>query len=86
MVDNFAVLGVEYTLTAILLDTFAPDTVMNLAESLTSEIAAETKDSSDERSRAMKKLNMLKEGLQTLSVLADKSSLVGGSIPLKFTR
>ena len=67
MVDNFALLGIEYCVLDGLSDILSPDTVMKLDETLTKEIAAETEDSQTERARTLKKLESLEAGLQTLN-------------------
>ncbi|KAL9126370.1 MAG: hypothetical protein Q9217_004572 [Psora testacea] len=67
VVDNFSVLGIENCLLEGLSDTFSPDWVMKLEDSLVSRIAAETEDSQVERARAVKKLESLETGLQTLN-------------------
>jgi hypothetical protein len=67
MVDNFALLGIEYCLLDGLSDILSPDTVMRLDEKLTKEIATETEDSQTERARTLRKLGSLEAGLQTLN-------------------
>src|SRR5271156_4450115 len=67
MVDNFALLGIEYYLLDGLSDILSPDTVIRLDERLTKEIAAETEDSQTERARTLKKLGNLEAGLHTLN-------------------
>ena len=69
LVDNFAVLALEYCVADGLSGIFAPDTVMTLDDSLTSEIAAEIENSQTERHRASKKLTSLEAGLCTLNRL-----------------
>jgi len=67
IVDNFGVLGIEHCLLDRLPETFSPDTVMKLDDTLTRNIAAETEDSQIERGRAIKKLASLEAGLQILN-------------------
>ena len=69
LVDNFAVLGIENCLLNMLPETFSPDTVMGLGEGLTEDIARETEDSLNERSRVTRKLDSLEAGLKTLNRL-----------------
>ena len=72
MVDNFAVLGIENCVLEGLFDTFSPETVMRLDDNLIRNIAAETEQSQSERTRAVKKLESLEAGLQTLNRLNRK--------------
>jgi hypothetical protein len=74
LVDNFAVLAVEYCLVDGLSGIFAPDAVMTLDDNLVNEIAAETEDSQTERERATKKLTSLEAGLRTLNRLSRQKS------------
>ena len=69
MVDNFCVLGIERCILDGLSDTFSPDTVMRLDDSLIRSIAAETEESQLERAATIKKLKSLEAGLQTLNRL-----------------
>ncbi|MCJ1467777.1 hypothetical protein MMC07_006402 [Pseudocyphellaria aurata] len=69
IVDNFAVIGVEYCLLDRLSDIFSPETVMRFDDDLVSKIAAETEDSQNERARVIKKLKILGGGLQILNSL-----------------
>ncbi len=76
MVDNFSVLGIESCILDGLSDTFSPDTVMRLDDSLIRNIAAETEESQIERARTIKKLTSLVAGLQTLNRL-NRNKLAG---------
>ena len=67
MVDNFAVLGIESCVLYGLFDTFSPDIVLELDDSLIRNIAAETEESQSERARTIQKLKSLEAGLQTLN-------------------
>ena len=67
IVDNFAVIGIEHCLLDGLSETFSPDSVMKLDETVMRNIAAETEDSAIERAQAMKKLKSLEVALQTLN-------------------
>lgn len=69
VVDNFAILGIEFCLLEKLSDMLSSDVVMNLDDKVVEEIAAEQPDSQIERSRALTKLQSLEEGLQTLRCL-----------------
>lgn len=69
MVDNFGVLGIESCILDGLSDTFSPDMVMRLDDSLIRNIAIETEESQMERARTIKKLKSLQAGLQTLNCL-----------------
>lgn len=70
IVDNFAVIGIEHCLLDGLSETFSPDAVMKLDETVIRNIAAETEDSAIERAHAMKKSKSLEAALQTLNRLA----------------
>ena len=67
MVDNFAVLGIENCVLDRLFDTFSPDIVLELDDSLIRNIAAETEESQSERAHTIHKLKSLEAGLQTLN-------------------
>ena len=67
LVDNFAVLGIESCLVEPLADILSPETIMRLPDETIQEIAAESDDARDERSRAVSKLNSLEAGLRTLN-------------------
>lgn len=66
VVDNFAILGVEFCLLEKLSDTISSETVMNLEDGVVEEIAAEQPDSKVERARALTKFQSPEAGLQTL--------------------
>ena len=66
VVDNVAVLGIEFSLLEWLSGLLSSDVVMNLDDSVMQEIAAEKEDSRTERARALAKLQSLKAGLDTL--------------------
>ena len=66
VVDNFAILGIEFCLLEKLSDMFSSEVVMNLDDKVVEEIAAEQLDSQIERARALAKLQSLEAGLQTL--------------------
>ena len=66
MIDNFAALGIESCLLNGLSDTFSPDVVLGLDDSLIKNIAVETEESQSERARTVTKLKSLEAGLQTL--------------------
>lgn len=76
MVDNFGVLGIESCILDGLSNTFSPNTVMRLDDSVIRNIAAETEESQIERARTIKKLTSLVAGLQTLNRL-NQNKLVG---------
>lgn len=76
MVDNFAVLGIESCIMDGLSDTFSPDAVMRLDDSLIKKIATETEESQLERARTITKLKSLEAGLQTLNRL-DRNKTAG---------
>ena len=67
MVDNFAILGIESCVLDRLFDTFSPDIVLELDDSLIRNIAAETEESQSERARIIQKLKSLEAGLQILN-------------------
>lgn len=67
LVDNFAVLGVEFCLLEGLKDAFAAHVVMGLEDDLVKKIAAENEESVTERTRAQEKLRILENGLHTLN-------------------
>ena len=66
VVDNVAVLGIEFCLLEKLSDMLSSDVVMNLDDTVVQEIAGEEEDSQKERARALAKLQSLEAGLQTL--------------------
>ena len=66
VVDNIAVLGIEFCLLEKLSDMLSSDVVMNLDDTVVQEIAGEEEDSQKERVRAFAKLQSLETGLQTL--------------------
>jgi len=63
MVDNFAVLGIEFCLLERLSEMLLSEIVINLDDVIVQEIAAEDEDSQIERVRALTKLQSLKAGL-----------------------
>lgn len=67
MVDNFAVLGVEFCLLEGLTDAFAAASVLRLDDDLVQRIAAENEESVAERTRTEEKLRVLEDGLHTLN-------------------
>ena len=67
LVDNFAVLGVEFCLLEGLKDAFTAGTVMRLEDDLVRTIAAENQESMTERTRTKEKLRVLEDGLHTLN-------------------
>ena len=69
VVDNVAILGIEFCLLEKLSDMLSSDVVMNLEDDVVQEIAAEQPDSQIERARALTKLQSLEAGLQTLQRL-----------------
>lgn len=66
VVDNFAILGIEFCLLDKLSDMLSSDVVMSLDDKVVQEIAAEQPDSQIERARALTKLKSLEAGLQSL--------------------
>lgn len=66
MVDNVAVLGIEFSLLERLSGLLSSDVVMNLDHSVVEEIAAEKEDSRLERARALSKLQTLEAALHTV--------------------
>src|SRR5271155_5069813 len=66
VVDNIAVLGIEFCLLEKLSDMLSSDVVMNLDDTVVQEIAGEEEDSQKETARALAKLQRLETGLQTL--------------------
>ena len=77
VVDNVAVLGLEFSLLEKLSSLLSSDVVMNLDDSIVQEIAAEKEDSRIERARALSKLQSLEAGLYTLRRLG-RHKLEGG--------
>ena len=69
VVDNFAILGVEFCLLEKLSDMFSSSVVMDLDDKVVEEIAAEQADSQIERDHALTKLQDLEAGLKTLQRL-----------------
>ena len=63
MVDNFAVLGIESCVLDRLFDSFLPDIMLELDDSMIKNIAAETEKSQSERARTFQKLKSLEAGL-----------------------
>ena len=59
VVDNFAILGVEFCLLEKLSDMFSSEVVMNLDDGVVEEIAAEQPDSQVKRVRALTKFQSL---------------------------
>ena len=79
-VDNVAVLGIEFCLLEKLSEMLSADVVMNLDDAVVQEIAGEEEDSQKERARALKKLDSLESGLQTLRRLGRHKQ--GGKVDL----
>ncbi len=69
LVDNVAVLVIEYCLLDGLSDLLSPGVVLRLDENLIRDIAVETADSQTERAGVLRKLKSLEAGLQTLGRL-----------------
>ena len=67
LVDNFAVLGVEFCLLEDLMHVFAPETVMQLDNDLIKSIAAESDASMMERSRTAEKSRVFENSLHILN-------------------
>lgn len=65
-VDNFAVLGIEFSLLDRLGDILSTDVVTSLDDTSVQEIAAEMEDSRIERAQALTKLQSLESGLHDL--------------------
>jgi hypothetical protein len=66
VVDNFAILGIEFCLMQRLSDMLSTDVIMSLDDKIVQEIAAERPDSQVERARVLTKLQSLEAGLLTL--------------------
>jgi hypothetical protein len=66
VVDNIAVLGIEFCLVEKLSEMLSSEVVMNLDDAVVQEIAGEEEDAQKERARALKKLQSLESGLQDL--------------------
>lgn len=66
MVDNFAVLGIEFCLLERLSEMLSSGIAMNVDDPIVQEIAAEEEVSQTERARALTKLQSLEAGLLTL--------------------
>jgi hypothetical protein len=66
VVDNIAVLGIEFCLVEKLSEMLSSEVVMNLDDAVVQEIAGEEEDSQKERARTLKKLQILESGLQDL--------------------
>ena len=79
-VDNIAVLGIEFCLLEKLSEMLSAEVVMNLDDAVVQEIAGEEEDSRSERARALKKLESLESGLQTLCRLGRHNQ--GGKVDL----
>ena len=79
VVDNVAVLGIEFSLLERLGGLLSSDVVMNLDDLVVQEIATEKADSRIERARALSKLQSLEAGLYTLRRLG-RHKLEGESV------
>jgi hypothetical protein len=66
VVDNIAVLGIEFCLVEKLSEMLSSEVVMNLDDAVVQEIAGEEEDSQEERARTLKKLQILESALQDL--------------------
>jgi hypothetical protein len=66
VVDNVAVLGIEFCLVEKLSEMLSSEVVMNLDDAVVQEIAGEEEDSQEERARTLKKLQILESALQDL--------------------
>ena len=67
LIDNFAVLGIEFCLMERLKDLFTPADIAMLGDDLTKTIAQESEDSKLERDRLTQKMKVLQDGLDTLT-------------------
>ena len=86
LVDDIAVLAMEYCLMDGLSEVFCPATVMEMDDSMVNSIATESHSSQIERARVIEKLQSLEAGLHTLNRLDQQKEMGGRALSMSSVR
>ncbi len=83
LVDNVAILAIENVILSRLPTILTSEVVLGLDSAVVAEIACETEESQQERTRTEKKLSSLQEGLNVLQQFRLQANS-GSSLPFGF--